>query len=38
MRIYLPADARHLPVRLDAEFQVGSLAADLVSVQKGITR
>ncbi|MGI5864029.1 MAG: DUF3108 domain-containing protein [Myxococcales bacterium] len=37
LRIFVTDDARHIPVRLDAEFLVGTLAANLVSYQKGIT-
>lgn len=36
--LYLTDDFRHLPVRLDAEFIVGSLVANLASYRKGISR
>ncbi|HCF60808.1 MAG TPA: hypothetical protein DFS52_22755 [Myxococcales bacterium] len=37
LRIFVTDDPRHVPVRMDAEFLIGTLAADLVSYQKGIT-
>ncbi len=38
LNLYLTDDFRHLPVRLDAEFIVGSLVADLASYRKGVSR
>jgi hypothetical protein len=37
LRVYVTDDQRHMPVRIDAEFLLGTLAADLVSFQTGIS-
>jgi hypothetical protein len=37
LNLYLTDDFRHLPVRMDAEFIVGSLVADLASYREGIS-
>jgi hypothetical protein len=37
LRIFMTDDPRHVPVRIDAEFAIGSLTVDLVGYQKGIT-
>lgn len=36
IRIFVTDDERHIPVRVDAEFAIGSLVVDLVGYQRGI--
>ncbi len=36
VRIFFTDDARHIPVRIDAEFFIGTLAADLASFETGL--
>jgi hypothetical protein len=36
IRIFFTDDARHIPVRIDAEFFLGTLAADLTSFETGL--
>jgi Protein of unknown function (DUF3108) len=38
MRFYVTDDVRHLPVRIDADFAMGSLVLDLESYQAGLPR
>ncbi len=37
LRIFMTDDPRHIPVRVDAHFAIGTLAIDLVGYQKGLT-
>jgi hypothetical protein len=38
IRMYVTDDERHVPVRIDAEFIIGSLVADLTGYEKGLSR
>jgi hypothetical protein len=38
IKVWVTNDVHHIPVRVDAEFLIGSLVADLTTYQKGITR